>query len=294
MVRVVFNPAAGPAMTRHIGAVRQHLASRGIPFEIAETAGPGDATLLAREAAHSGAETVVAVGGDGTINEVANGLAGSGTRLLAVPHGTGNVFAQELGLPGSPGECLDLLTTGRTISVPLARAGARHFVLMASAGFDAEIVERMGSRGKRALGRSAYVLAGIRHILRPQPTLWLELPGKERIEAQLALLCRGKRYAGRAMAPGGDLEGKSLRLVILSRRGRWAIAKFALDVLRGRHLDSPAVQCREIDSVVVRSKIPSAVQVDGEYLGPLPVRFEMTGVALRVVVPDRRPERPIG
>lgn len=276
-------------MVRKIGRVREILATRGVPFEVFETKGPGDAVLLAREAAHAGAETVAAVGGDGTINEVANGLAGSGTRLLMVPHGTGNVFAQELGLPDPVEECLGLLAAGKTIAVPLARAGDRYFVLMASAGFDAEIVERMGSREKKALGRSAYVLAGMRNILRAHPALWLELPGKERIEAQLVVLCRGRMYAGCPMAPGGDLEGKTLRMVALLGRGRRAIVKFALDVLRGRHLASPAVLCREIDSVLVRSRIPSAAQVDGEYLGPLPVRFGMTDVTLRIVVPQGFP-----
>lgn len=287
MLLVVFNPAAGPATVRKIARVRELLASRGIPFEAVETNGPGDAVEHTRRAAHEGADAVVAVGGDGTINEVANGLAGSETRLLAVPHGTGNVLAAEIGLPDSVDGCLELLFSGATIAVPLARAGGRYFVLMASAGFDAEIVERMGSREKKALGRAAYVLAGLRHVVRPQPTLWIEFPGRERIEVQLVLLCRGRMYAGVEMARGARLEDRSLRLIALRRTGRWAITKFALDVLRGKHLASPHVLLREVDSVLVRSRIPSAAQVDGEYLGPLPVRFEMTGELLRLIVPPR-------
>jgi len=241
--------------------------------------------MLAREAAYAGAETVVVVGGDGTVNEAANGLAGSRTRLAIVPHGTGNVFAREVGLPETVEGCLDLLESGKTIDVPLARADGRYFVLLASAGFDAEVVERMSHRGKNVLGIGAYVLAGMRHLLRSQPTLWIEFPGRERIEAQAVILCRGKKYGLVTMAPDGNIEGDRFQVVALLKTGRPAILLFALNALRGKHASSPHVLIRESRSVLVRSSIPSAAQVDGDYLGPLPVRFEMTDVALRIVVP---------
>lgn len=290
MLRVIYNPVAGPKIVTKIDRVRALLSGRGVPFEILTTTGPGDAVLLARQAAYDGIDTVVAVGGDGTVNEAANGLAGSGTRLAVVPHGTGNVFAGEVGLPKTVEGCLDLLTGGKTIEIPLARADDRYFVLLASAGFDAEVVERMNSRQKNVFGIGAYFLAGIRHLLRSQPTLWMEFPGRERFEAQAVILCRGRKYGGGVtMAPAGNLEGNTLQVVVLRKTGRWAILRFTLDVLRGKHASSPAVQIREERSVLVRSRIPSAAQVDGDYLGPLPVHFEMTDVKLRVVVPKDFP-----
>lgn len=296
MIRVIYNPVAGPKMVRKIGSVREILSAEKIPFEIRETAGPGDAVLLAREAAHAGMEAAIAVGGDGTVNEVANGLAGSSTRLLVVPHGTGNVFADEVGLPGSVEGCLSLFSSGKTISVRLAKAGERHFLLLASAGFDAEVLERMGARGKHYLGIGAYFLAGAVHLLRQQPSLWVELPGKERMEVQAAIVCRGKKYGGGViMAPSGNLEGDTLQVVALRRLGRLSILRFAWNILRGKHAGSPDVLIQETTSVLVRSRIPSAAQVDGEYLGTLPVRFEMTNVSVRVVVPPGYPgEKPAG
>lgn len=286
MIRVIYNPVAGPKMVRKINRVRQALAAGGIPFEVRETAGPGDATLLAREAAHVGMEAVVVVGGNGTVNEAVNGLAGKATRLLVVPHGTGNVLAMEVGLPKSVEGCLSLLSEGRTITVRLARAGERYFLLLASAGFDAEVVERMGTRGKRYLGIAAYLLAGAAHLLREQPGLWMELPGRERIAAQTVFVCRGRKYGGGViMAPLGNLEGETLQVTALLRPGRISILRFAWNVLRGNHVRSPDVFTRETPSILVRSRIPSAVQVDGDYLGPLPVRFGMTDVSVRLVVP---------
>ena len=176
MIDVIYNPVAGPRVVNRLERVRSYLSGRGLPFRIRETVAPGDAVVMARESAHEGADTVVVVGGDGTMNEVADGLAGSATRLAFVPHGTGNVFAREFSLPESVEGCLDLLSTGKTISVRMAKANDRRFVLLASAGFDAEVVERMNSRQKNLLGIAAYVFCGARHILRSQPALWLELP----------------------------------------------------------------------------------------------------------------------
>ena len=290
MIDVIYNPVAGPTAAGRIERVRACLAAKAVDFRILRTKGIGDADMMAREAAANGAEAVVVVGGDGTIHEAANGLAGTGTPLLIVPGGTGNVFARELDLPGSVEGCLHLLNEGKTISVPLGMANERYFVLLGSAGFDAEVVERMNHRQKNYLGIAAYVLVGIRHFFRPQPTMWLDFPGRERVEAQSVIVVRGKKYGGNVtIAPAGNIEGNTFQAVILTRKGKWSIAKFALDLLLGRHTRSRHVAIRETTSVMVRSSIPSAAQVDGEYLGPLPVRFTMSDVALRIVVPKEFP-----
>jgi len=295
MIEVIHNPVAGPKdvnpkAVKRIDRVRAYLSAQGLPFRIRETSAPGDAGVMAREAALEGADAVVAVGGDGTMNEVADGLAGSATRLVFVPHGTGNVFAREFSLPESVEGCMDLLTSGKTISVRLAKANDRHFVLLASAGFDAEVVERMNHRQKNLLGIAAYVLCGARHLLRSQPPLWLEFPDRERVKAQAVIVARGKKYGGNVtIAPAGDIAGETFQVIALLRKGRWSIAKFALDALRGKHVSSRHVLIRESPSLFVRSTIPSACQVDGEYLGPLPVRFTVTDVLLRIVVPAEFP-----
>lgn len=295
MIEVIHNPVAGPKdvnpkVVKRIDRVRAYLSAQGLPFRIRETSAPGDAGVMAREAALEGADAVVAVGGDGTMNEVADGLAGSATRLVFVPHGTGNVFAREFSLPESVEGCMDLLTSGKTISVRLAKANDRHFVLLGSAGFDAEVVERMHHRQKNLLGIAAYVLCGARHLLRSQPPLWLEFPDRERVKAQAVIVTRGKKYGGNVtIAPAGDIARETFQVIALLRKGRWSIAKFALDALRGKHVSSRHVVIRESPSLFVRSTIPSACQVDGEYLGPLPVRFTVTDVLLRIVVPAEFP-----
>src|SRR5512146_211096 len=112
MLRVIYNPVAGPKVVSKLDRIRVVLTRRGVPHEIVKTVKPGHATRLAREAALEGHGAIVAVGGDGTINEVANGLAGTETRLCVVPHGPGNVFAAEAGLAPRAAACVELLCIG--------------------------------------------------------------------------------------------------------------------------------------------------------------------------------------
>ena len=287
MIEVIYNPVAGIRTAGKIERIRAFLASKKFEFRIRQTKGIGDAVLMAREAAAREAQAVVAVGGDGTIHEVANGLAGFQTPMLIVPGGTGNVFARELNLPASPDGCLSLLTEGKIISVPLGMANNRYFVLLGSAGFDAEVLERMSHRQKNYLGLSAYLLAGACYFFfRKHPPLWLDFPNRERVEAQTAFIVRGKKYGGNVtIAPNGNIEGNTFQTVLLLRKGKWAMTKFVINLLLGRHARSRQVLIREATSVTIRSSIPSAAQVDGEYLGPLPVHFTMSDTFLRIIVP---------
>jgi len=286
MIDVIYNPIAGIKTAGKIERIRVCLTAMGLDFRIRQTKGIGDAALMARDAVASKVKAVVAVGGDGTIHEIATGLAGSKTPLLIVPGGTGNVLAKELGLPASDNNCLSLLAEGKIISIPLGIANNRFFVLLGSAGFDAEVLERMSSRQKNYLGIAAYLFAGVCHFLKKQPPLWLDLPNRERIEAQAAFIVRGKKYGGNVtMAPEGNIRKKTFNVVILLRKGKWAMIKFVLNVLMGKHAQSSDVLIRESKSVTIRSTIPSAAQVDGEYLGPLPVQFKMSNVFLRLIVP---------
>ena len=287
MVEVIYNPVAGRKSSGRIERISACLESMGLNFRIQQTEGQGDAITMARDAAANRARAVVAVGGDGTVHEVAAGLAGSRTPMLVVPAGTGNVLAHEIGLTASENDCLSLLTEGKTISIPMGVANDRFFVLLGSAGFDAEGLERMTHRGKNYLGIAAYVITGAYYyFFKKHHPLWLDFPDRRRIEAQAAFVVRGKKYGGNViMAPDGNIEKKSFHVAILTNKGKWAMTKFVLNLLLGRHPISRQVLILETDSVTIRSALPSAAQVDGEYLGPLPARFSMSELFLQLIVP---------
>src|SRR5579875_2617970 len=158
---VIFNPTAGRRRAYALWQVLDVMSANGMRIELAETSHAGHATELAREAAGGGARLVVAAGGDGTIAEVANGIAGSGAHLGIIPLGTANVLANELSLPFSPRAVAAALAFGRTCALwpGLARNGtsSRLFVQMLGVGLDAQVVHALSPALKRLLGKGAYV-----------------------------------------------------------------------------------------------------------------------------------------
>src|SRR5262249_27885078 len=157
---IVFNPIAGQANSfeQDIQAARDVWREQGWQVDLRPTAGPGDGTQIAREAAKQGYHLVVAAGGDGTGNEVVNGLAGTETALAALPIGTVNVWVRELGLPLQPRAAAEALLDCQVRAIDLGRAGERYFLLMCGVGFDAAVTAEVRPHEKRRLGIFAYLL----------------------------------------------------------------------------------------------------------------------------------------
>src|SRR6266496_514351 len=157
---IIFNPTAGQA-----GSFEQDLLvaqdiwrQHGWHVDLQPTNGPGDGTRIAREAAAQGYHMVVAAGGDGTVNEVINGLAGSETALAVLPIGTVNVWVRELGLPLQPRAAAEALLHAQIRTIDLGRAGDRYFLLMCGVGFDAAVTAEVRAHEKRRFGALAYLL----------------------------------------------------------------------------------------------------------------------------------------
>ena len=185
---IVFNPTAGGRRRRRLARALDALGLEGLRPVVAETLHPGHAAELARAAADRGVGLVVAAGGDGTIAEVASGLAGSAALLGILPFGTANVLAWELGLPFAPERAARVLTAGRAalLRPGLARFGSgggasRLFVQMVGAGFDAAVVAGLDLRLKRRIGKAAYVAQSARELFRyPFPRFTASLDGGNR------------------------------------------------------------------------------------------------------------------
>src|SRR5438128_137829 len=152
-ILVIFNPAARSERAR---GFLQRISA--LPrARLQPTTAPGEALKFARDGAQSGARVVVAAGGDGTINDVVNGLAGTGSTLGILPVGTMNVFASELGIPGDLEEAWAIIEAGRTRTIDLALANDHYFVQLAGIGFDAQVVEATSWDWKRSFGPLSYV-----------------------------------------------------------------------------------------------------------------------------------------
>jgi YegS/Rv2252/BmrU family lipid kinase len=289
LVVVIGNPAAGasgPSVIRSAAAFLRRHARR---VEMGLTHARGDAEALCREAVSAGADLVVAAGGDGTINEVVNGLAGSPAALGVIPLGTANVLALETGIPTDPEAACRLVLAGRPRAIHLGMAGSRRFLLMAGAGFDAEVVYSMTASWKRTMGKSAYFLAGFWHLLaRRGARLTVSAEAIGTLSATGVIIGKARFYGGRfSVTPGARLEEPRLEACVFLRGGRAGRARTAWRVLRGTHGPHRDVVLFKTDRLRVTSTERVHVHADGDLIGALPLDFRVAPETLRIILPAR-------
>ena len=291
-VVLLHNPTAGqrPAAIEQIEA---ELRARGAEVEVAATTRAGEGVSIARRAAEAGVDVLLACGGDGTLNEAINGLAGSKTALATFPAGTVNVWAREVAIPSDPARNAALLWEGERRTVDLGRAGQRYFLLMAGIGFDADVASQVTRPEKRRWGPFAYLARGLVTGLRwPLQRMWILLDDRSiRRRALFAVIGNTRLYGGvanitqHAVADDGMLDvcifGGQGVLEKLAHAGRLALR---------RHTSAPTVEYYRAHQITLVTRPRVQVQVDGDAIGRTPMQFAAVPGALRVVVPRGRGE----
>ncbi len=254
------------------------------------TKAPGDARNVAEEAVREGFTTIVAAGGDGTINEVVNGIAGSDVALGILPVGTMNVFAAELGLPGDLEEAWAIIRAGRTRRVDLIRANQQYLVQLAGVGLDAQVVQATSWEFKKNFGPLSYLISAAQIAARKPPRLIVEADGVIR-EGSFVLIGNGRYYGGPvAFFKDARIDDGKLDVLIFKNLGYLDIARYLATVFMGKHTTLPDVEYFQTKRAVVRSDEEVPVEVDGEVVTMLPVTFRVSSRKLRVVVPVGREE----
>ena len=285
-LQLIANPVAGRHARTLIEQARARLIQRGAQVELFLTQGRGDAERFAALAASRGFDRIVVAGGDGTVNEVVNGMGADSPPLAILPLGTTNVLALEIGLPLGIEAVCDLAVDGVVTAIHLGLADQRRFVLMAGVGFDAMVVHQVNLRLKRLLGKGAYLLSVGRCWLRPgAQALTLVDEQGERHQGYGAIISNARCYGGRfTMTPRASLLADSLEACLILRPGRLALLMAGIALLSGRPLAAPwGRQLRSRRFAVSGAGIP--VQIDGDEAGHLPRVFAMNPFPIRVILP---------
>ena len=297
---VIFNPTAGRARGVRTGALdraRKVLARQGIESELAPTDGPGSAPGLALRAVRDRRHMVIVCGGDGTLNEVVNGLAGSSVPLALLPAGTANVFAKELGIPWNIERAASLIGSSRFKRIALGHVKAaelekdgRYFLSLAGAGPDGAVVRAVNPSLKERTGTMAFWVEGFRQLASYAfPRFGVKF-GKETAEGTLIIAGRAKHYGGPLqITTGADLYGDDFELMLCTTKSRWKYSSYIPLLLSGqlrhargiRFFRATEVRCDPIDAE------PIWVQVDGEAAGRLPAEFRIVRDALTLAVPSK-------
>jgi diacylglycerol kinase (ATP) len=291
----IVNPASGGGRSARLWPdLLDRLTRGGLAVEHALTRGPGHATALAADAARTGVGLVVAVGGDGTLNEVVNGLVDEQGRAHATVGvlftGRGRDGARTLGLPGDPARAVARLLAGRPAARDLGlvrwRGGHRYFVTVAGAGFDAVVAQRaLGLAGPGTIPYLRAVAGSVRGY-RPWP-LRLSIDGTppRTLRAAGVMFANGPCCGGgMRIAPGADPTDGALDLVVLGGLSRGALVRWLPTVYWGGHLRHPLITLERVATVAVASDERLPLQVDGEPWGEAPFDASVVAGALRVVL----------
>lgn len=286
---VIWNPVSGFAKRIDPGArVSEVLSGDGVEVELAPTEGPGHATELAAEACVREFDVVVAVGGDGTVNEACNGMQGGRTALATVPTGTSNMLAREFRIPFKIDAAAGLIAIGRRRRMDVGRANGRRFLMVVGVGWDAEIVSEVSARRSGHLGMHKYVAPIARTVLNYRfPRLTVHLDSEETPRtANLAYACNIKNYAAWfRLAPGARCDDGRLDFVLMKGRHPRNYLRWGLGAVLGTLPRYRDVTVRRGRRIRIDSRDPVPFQIDGDPGGTTPLTIELEESALEIIVP---------
>ncbi len=301
---LIVNPRSGSGRYReYLSFVELYFKKRGIPLESRFTERAGHATEIAREASAAGFGVVIGAGGDGTINEVLNGLAGTETKLAILPWGTGNVFAREMEFPRSLKRQCAVIARGRSARLDTGICGNRRFLLMCGAGFDAYSLKQIEGLGiKRAAGMLAYVIGGIRAFARYRfPEMVAEFPDGIRVRCGFALVSNTSRYgAFFSISPKALPNDGLLDVFLYKQSGLFAMIRLALAVVRSVFSPGGVVRplpaltrasWHRVKSLKLVSEGKVYTQLDGDLSLPLPAEISIAPASVSCILPAKAVRR---
>ena len=288
-ILIILNPAAGNLDAVQDCQARVKSIVGDWPVRITTRA--GEAEALAKRAVEEGFGRIVAAGGDGTVNHVANGIAGSDAALGILPMGTINVFAMELGLPANDLQrCWEIVLGGNIRLVDLPSANGKYFVQLGGIGLDAQAVKETTLAFKRSLGPLSYLISAAHIAARQPPKLFIESEDASVREGSFVLVGNGRLYGGpfpffkQAVVDDGLVD-----VVVFKRLGFLEIIKYLHDVVFSSDIRVPEVEYFQTRQLSIRSEQDVPVELDGELAGSCPVDFQMHEKALPVLVPPGSP-----
>ncbi len=263
-----------------------------IEFKYSLTKSPGDATTLAKKAIKEKYDIVFAAGGDGTINEVINGIIDSPNTILGIiPLGTINIFSMELNIPIHPLRALNLLANGVIKKIDVGKVNDRYFGLMAGCGFDSYAIYRVNLKLKKYLGSVAYVISGIYSAFKYKPKKIIIDIDNNRINeiGYFVVIENTGSYGGKfKIAPYADYNDGLLDVCVFKRYGFMDVMRYFVGVALSKHMNYPDVRYYQCQNIKLHSDENVLLHVDGELIGSLPALVSVEKEKLNVLCPKKQ------
>ena len=293
LIVLISNPVAYRASSSKVARASYYLQSKGYSVESLFTDKKGDAEALARKAIEKSPALIIAAGGDGTFNEVINGIAGSEIPMAILPLGTTNVLAKELGIPETVKGSMEIAIKGiqRTVSlgkVTLQQGSqkVRYFSTMLGIGFDAQTVFELNKTFKNISGKGAHIYSGMKVLSRFHPAKLTFTIGEKSHTGYSAVIGNAAKYGGHfKITPDARLTDPNLYICIFKGKKRLDIFRYVMGVLTKSHLSFKDIAYLMAQKIQVDGS--AHVQIDGDYLGMTPALIETAPVTARLIYPDR-------
>lgn len=287
-IAAIYNPASGRYRAQRVDAVLDALSADGHEVMPLASRAAGDVTVRTKEAADH-ADLILAFGGDGTFNEVINGLVGSKTPFLPVPMGTANVLSFEQGYSRNPQKVVAAVKAMRTLAYNPGIANGRRFVLMASSGVDAWAVHLLNGKLKTYLGPMAYVVSGIKAFFKHGNMRYRVTVDGRRLDVDSIIITRARYYGGPfIVAPEATLASDRLYAVVFDNISALRMPFVLFAAMRGK-LDSCSgvrvMRCTQVTVTSTDDKAP--FQIDGDDGGKLPLQVAVDDRAIQLVIPAK-------
>ncbi len=294
---IIINPAAGKMrINRFINLFKNHFNKHKIEFKYSLTKAPGDGIKIAEKAVKEKYDIIFAAGGDGTINEVINGIVGSHNTILGIiPMGTINILSMELNIPLHPLRALNLLANGNIKKIDVGKANDRYFSLMAGCGFDSYAIYRTNSKLKRYLGSLAYIISGIYSAFKYNPKKIVIDIDNNRINeiGYFVVIENTGSYGGKfKIAPYADYNDGLLDVCVFKKYGFTDVIRYFIGVALSKHMNYPDVRYYQCSNIRLHSDENVLLHIDGELVGSLPADISVEKEKLRILCP-KKPKGPL-
>ncbi len=276
-ILVIYNPCAGQKKRRFFQQALDLLKASAGKVDVMESSYAGHAREIARKYRDGPYNKICAAGGDGTINEVLNGMYPSPLPLGIIPLGTANVLAKEISLTESPERISETILQNTRKNCWLGKANGRYFALMASMGPDAEAVNKVNLSLKKKIGKAAYILSFLKQILIYHPVTFKVQAGDKTHYASAVIISNGRYYGGEYLcAPAADMAKREFHITLFRKTGRFAALVYALKMIANKIPQDKSIQTLAAENIAVSADRAAYYQTDGDPAGRLPVNITLS------------------
>lgn len=283
-ILIIYNPNAGQKKAKLFRQVVHILKAFGAEIAVIETQYAGHAQIIAKEYRKGPYDIICAAGGDGTLNEVLNGLQPSALAVGIIPLGTANVMAKELNIQETPETISATLLSDVQKGCWLGKQEERYFSLMVSVGTDAKTINDVNLALKKLVGKSAYVLSFLKQILFYRPVAYEVMIDDVPYHAGAVIITKGKYYGGKFIcAPKADLSQKEFHVVLMTEKDRWAALTNAVKMVLNWIPQDKSVQIVVGKTITIRSDCPASYQIDGDPGGRLPLTLSLSDTPVSIL-----------